>query len=245
MMVAIEELVDPSTAALIVVDMQFDFCHPDGAEALMGADVHLAAPMAQRLKALLTEARAVSMRTIFVRTHHSPWTSSDVWLSRGGGRHAHATVPLCLPGTWGSDFYDGLEPRSHPDCSPESSDFVVTKHRYSAFVGTDLELVLRSQRIKTLIMTGTASDGCVEATARDGFHRDHAIVYVSDCSVASTEAKHQACLQRVRSWATVVTAEELVRAWHSAAVPAASARGELLGVPPAQASGFTGSPSSP
>jgi ureidoacrylate peracid hydrolase len=99
----------------------------------------------------------------------------------------------------------------------------VTKHRYSGFVGTDLELVLRSQRIQTLIMTGTASDGCVESTARDGFHRDHAIVYVSDCSVASSEARHRACLERVRSWATVVTSEELVRAWRS--VPATAAVG--------------------
>jgi ureidoacrylate peracid hydrolase len=218
---AFQELVDPRAAALIVVDMQNDFCHPDGAEAAMGAEVGLAAPMAQRLKALIAEARAVRLRTIFVRTHHSPWTNSAVWLGRAGGRHAHSHVTLCLPGSWGSDFYDGVEPRTSADCSPETSDFVVTKHRYSGFVGTDLELVLRSQRLETLIMTGTASNGCVEATARDGFHRDHAIVYVSDCSVASTEARHQECLQRVRSWATVVTADEIVRAWRS--LPAAVA----------------------
>ena len=217
---ALDELVDPATAALIVVDMQNDFCHEDGAEAAMGSNVSLAAPMAQRLKALLADARTVSLRTIFVRTHHSPWTNSEVWLGRGGGRHAQSSVSLCMPGTWGADFYDGVEPRVSPDCSPASSDFVVTKHRYSGFVGTDLELVLRSQRIQTLIMTGTASNGCVEATARDGFHRDHAIVYVSDCTVAGTEARHQECLQRVRSWATVVTAEDLVRAWHSAPVAA-------------------------
>jgi len=218
---ALEQLVDPRTAALVVVDMQNDFCHPDGAEAAMGADVSLAAPMAARLLSFLAEARTVGMRTIFVRTHHSPWTNSDVWLARGGGRHATSTVPLCLPGTWGSAFYGGLEPRSSADCSPETSDFVVTKHRYSGFVGTDLELVLRSQGLETLIMAGTASNGCVEATARDGFHRDHAIVYVSDCSVASTHARHEECLQRVRSWATVVTADQLQRAWRSVALPLA------------------------
>jgi ureidoacrylate peracid hydrolase len=217
--VALEQLVDPRTAALVVVDMQNDFCHPDGAQAAIGADIRLAAPMAERLEALLAEARDVCLRTIFVRTHHSPWTNSEVWLGRGSGRHAQADVPLCLPGTWGSDFYAGVQPRVSADCSPETSDFVVTKHRYSGFVGTDLELVLRSQQIKTLIMTGTASNGCVEATARDGFHRDHAIVYVSDCSVASTEARHQECLQRVRGWATVVTADELVRAWRRSPNP--------------------------
>ena len=221
--VALEQLVDPATAALIIVDMQNDFCHPDGAEAAMGARVSLAAPMAQRLKALLAHARTVSLRTIFVRTHHSPWTNSEVWLQRGSGRHAHSKVPVCLPGTWGAEFYDGLEPRISSDCTPQSSYFVVTKHRYSGFVGTDLELVLRSQRIEALIMTGTSSNGCVEATARDGFHRDHAIVYVSDCSVAATEARHQECLERVRSWATVVTAEDLARAWQRAPVSATPA----------------------
>ena len=111
----LEQLVDPAAAALVIVDMQNDFCHPDGAQATMGSDVHLAAPMAQRLKLLLAEARAVSLRTIFVRTHHSPWTNSDVWLGRGGGRHAEATVPLCLPDSWGADFSDGLEPRISAD----------------------------------------------------------------------------------------------------------------------------------
>ena len=203
----LEQLVDPRTAALVVIDMQNDFCHPDGAEAATGAEVSLAAPMAQRLKALIAAARTRCIRTIFVRTHHSPWTNSAVWLGRGGRRHANSNVPLGLPGTSGSDFYDGLEPRSSADCTPETSDFVVTKHRYSGFVGTDLELVLRSQGLKTLIMTGTASNGCVEATAREGFHRDHAVVYVSDCSVASTEARHEECLRRVSFWATVVTAD--------------------------------------
>jgi ureidoacrylate peracid hydrolase len=67
-------------------------------------------------------------------------------------------------------------------------------------------------------VTGTASDGCVEATARDGFMRDYAIVYVSDCSVASTVEKHQECLDRVRSWATVAAADDIVRVWQPTAV---------------------------
>ena len=92
---------------------------------------------------------------------------------------------------------------------------MVTKHRYSGFVGTDLDLVLRAQQIRTLIVTGTASNGCVEATARDGFMRDYAIVYASDCSVASTVAKHQECLDRVQSWATVASSDDIVCAWRT------------------------------
>lgn len=209
----LQDLVNPATAAVLVVDMQNDFCHPEGAQAAMGADVRLAAEMAPHLKQLLAHARGAGVRCIFVRTHHSPWTNSETWLERGSRRHTRGDVRSCLPGTWGADFYDGIEPRQSPDWDPARHDFVVTKHRYSGFVGTDLELALRAQGIKTLIMTGTASDGCVEATARDGFMRDFGIVYVSDCSVASTVDKHEAVLRRLAGTATVASSADIVAAW--------------------------------
>jgi ureidoacrylate peracid hydrolase len=101
---------------------------------------------------------------------------------------------------------------------PANHDYVVTKHRYSGFVDTDLDLVLRAQGIKTLIMAGTSSNGCVEATAYMGFVRDYAIVFLSDCTAASTAAKHGEALQRVRSWATVASSADLVQAWRSLGV---------------------------
>ncbi len=213
MRVRLDELVRPGRAALVIVDMQNDYCHPDGAEAALGADVRLVGEMAPRLVAFVAEARAAGVRIIFVRTLHSPWTNSPVWEARGSGRHARSEVRLCLPDTWGAEFYAGLVPRQSADWQPARHDYVVTKHRYSAFVDTDLDLVLRAQRIETLLLAGTASNGCVEATASMGFMRDYAIVYVSDCTAARTEAKHAEALQRVRSWATVASAADVVEAW--------------------------------
>jgi ureidoacrylate peracid hydrolase len=214
----LEELISPTRAAVLVIDMQNDYCHPDGCEARLGADVSLAAEMAPRLERFLSNARSSGIRIIFVRTLHSPWTNSATWLERGRMRHSRSDVRLCLPGTWGSEFYAGLQPQQCPDWNPACHDYVVTKHRYSGFVDTDLELVLRAQEIRTLIVTGTASNGCVEATARDGFMRDYAIVYASDCSVASSVDKHQECLDRVRSWATVASSDAIVQAWRAAGV---------------------------
>jgi ureidoacrylate peracid hydrolase len=211
----LSELVHPDQAALIIVDMQNDYCHPDGAEAAMGAHVDVVGEMARRLRVYLTEARAVGVRSIFVRTLHSPWTDSNVWLNRGAGRHRQTAVRVCLPGTWGAEFYAGVEPRNSIDWDPANHDYVVTKHRYSGFVDTDLDLVLRTQGIKTLIMAGTASDGCVEATAYMGFMRDYAVVYLSDCTAASSAERHALALQRVRSWATVASAADVVEAWRS------------------------------
>jgi ureidoacrylate peracid hydrolase len=209
----LKQLVSPASTAVLVIDMQNDYCHPEGAQAAMGARVELSAEMAPRLDRLLVGARAVGTPVIFVRTLHSPWTNSPVWRQRGGGRHATSNVPLCLPDTWGADFYAGIRPRQSSDWQPAHHDYVVTKHRYSGFVDTDLDLVLRAQQIRTLLVTGTASNGCVEATARDGFMKDYAIVFVADCSVAATAERHQQCLDRVRSWATVVSADDVRQAW--------------------------------
>jgi ureidoacrylate peracid hydrolase len=211
--VRLDELVRPQRAALVIVDMQNDFCHPEGAEAVIGADVRMVGEMAPRLLSFLAEARSVGTRIILVRTHHSPWTNSNVWEARGGGRHTRSEVRVCLPGTWGAEFYAGFEPRQSADWQPARSDYVVTKHRYSAFVDTDLDLVLRAQRIDTLLLAGTASNGCVEATAYMGFMRDYGIVFLSDCTAASSAAKHAEALQRVRSWGTVATSAEVVEAW--------------------------------
>lgn len=212
----LDELLSPKHAAVLVIDMQNDYCHPEGCEATLGADVSPAAEMAPQLERFLANARASGIRIIFVRTLHSPWTNSATWLERGRGRHAGSNMRLCFPGTWGSEFYAGIQPQQSPDWDPTHHDYVVTKHRYSGFVDTDLELVLRAQRIRTLIVTGTASNGCVEATARDGFMRDYAIVFASDCSVASTVEKHQECLDRVRSWATVASADTIAGLWRAA-----------------------------
>lgn len=213
--VKLEELVRPEAAALVIVDMQNDFCHPDGAQAAIGTDVHMVGEMTPRLLAFLDHARTAGLRTIFVRTEHSPWTNSEVWEARGSGRHLRSEVRLCLPGTWGADFYGGLEPRESDDWRPAHHDYVVTKHRYSAFIDTDLDLVLRVQQIRTLLMAGTASNGCVEATAYMGFMRDYSIVYLSDCTAASSEQRHAEALQRVRAWGTVASSSEVVEAWTS------------------------------
>ncbi|MBV9324050.1 MAG: cysteine hydrolase [Chloroflexi bacterium] len=209
----LDELVCPQSASLVIVDMQNDYCHPEGAEAALGANVRLVGEMAPRLTAFVGEARRAGMRIIFVRTLHSPWTNSKVWEGRAGGRHADSAVRLCLPGTWGAEFYAGLEPRQSDDWHPARHDYVVTKHRYSAFVDTDLDLVLRAQRIETLLMAGTASNGCVEATAYMGFLRDYNIVYLADCTAASSIEKHAEALQRVRGWSTVATSAEVIAAW--------------------------------
>ena len=204
------ELVDPRHAALIVVDMQNDFCSSEGAQAKSGTDPGMIQAMAPRLLRLLDAARQVRLPIVHVRTEHSPWTDSASWLGRMHGRRR----VLCAPGTWGADYYPGFEPRSDAAREPGGHEFVVTKHRYSGFVGTELDLVLRSHGMRSVIMTGEATNVCVESTARDAFMHDYWVAFVADCTASTNQAAHDATLYTMgRHFATVVSADEIEDAW--------------------------------
>ncbi len=92
---------------------------------------------------------------------------------------------------------------------------MVKKHRYSAFVDTDLDLVLRSLGVKTLIMTGVATNVCVESTARDGCFHDYYVVFLSDCTATNDgPAAQEATLENMRRhFGVVASADEVVAAW--------------------------------
>src|SRR5690606_36592906 len=132
---------EPGKAALIVVDVQNDYCHPDGASARRGSDVSGVKPMVPRLQALIERAREHGVPVIFIQTFHEQATDSAAWTARSDGRSGE----VCRTGSWGAEFYE---------VSPKPGDIIVNKHRYSAFVNTRLDSVLRTLKAQTLIMTG-------------------------------------------------------------------------------------------
>jgi ureidoacrylate peracid hydrolase len=83
---------------------------------------------------------------------------------------------MIIAGTKNVEIYEGLKP--HP------GDLVVAKPRYSAFYGTDLEAILRSKNIDTLIISGTVTNVCCDSTARDAFSRDYKVIFLSDGNAA-------------------------------------------------------------
>jgi ureidoacrylate peracid hydrolase len=94
---------------------------------------------------------------------------------------------------------------------------VVTKHRYSAFVDTSLDLVLRSRGVRTIVVTGTATNVCVESTARHGHMLDYYVVLPADASATPDLPAHEATLHNVRKFfGTVVQADEVGAIWRAA-----------------------------
>lgn len=203
----LNELVDPAKSAVIVVDMQNDFCHPEGSCAKAGSDVSAAVAMAPTLQRLLDGARAVGTKVVFIQCIHTNETDSEAWIGRGNGR----SLKTCREGTWGIEFYG---------VAPVGDEPVVIKHRYSAFINTRLDSVLRTLKVKNIILTGVGTNVCVESTARDGFMLDYNVVFTSDGTAASGMDLHESTLENMRRhFGTVASCDEILAAW--AAAPAA------------------------
>ncbi|MFQ5915695.1 MAG: cysteine hydrolase family protein [Nitrospinota bacterium] len=209
--------VDSKHAALLVVDVQNDFAAEGGMMDREGNDLTSAQAIVPRLEQFIEQAREAEVPVIFIRNVYNTdanWYLSDVWLeqaarSRKGSYVIHS---VCGPDSWEGDFYK---------VRPTEKDVIVTKHRFSAFQDTDLDLILRSRDIRTLIMTGIATNVCVESTARDGFFRDYYIVFTSDCTATYSKEDHEATLNNIgRYFGVAVTADEVAACWKTARVGA-------------------------
>ena len=94
-------------------------------------------------------------------------------------------------------FFQGASGAIHPALGPEASDLVVTKHRVSAFAGTDLEMLLRAKEIDTLVMFGIATSGVVLSTLLEAGDSDYRVVVIEDCCADLDGELHQALLTRL------------------------------------------------
>jgi len=153
--------------ALIVVDMQRDFCDPDGALEVEAADVHSAVAATGDL---LERYRESGRTPILVRTIHDPDVDSDAWHDMY--ERNDRTKP-CKRGTEGVAFA--------PELGPAEDDVVVTKHRYDAFYGTALDTYLSANDVSRVVVCGVATNVCVDTTVRAAFVRDYDVTVPEDC----------------------------------------------------------------
>lgn len=211
LLATLAEKADPKHTALLVIDMQNDFCARGGLVDRGGRDVSAVADMAPRLARLVAGARKAGVLIIFVRCSYSTDRNaylSDVWLEQAARRQGdgYTVTPVCKDGTWGCDYFD--------DVRPEATDIIVVKHRYSAFYGTDLELILRANGVRTVVLTGVSTHVCVETSARDAFVRDFYTVTVRDGTAAYSAQEHENALAILdRFFGQVVEASELQELW--------------------------------
>jgi ureidoacrylate peracid hydrolase len=159
--------IDPARTAMIVVDMQNDF-------VAAGAPIETPAAraMVPRLADALKICRGVGIRVIFTAHVHRR-DGCDMGLF--DDLHPPiANRDALVDGTPGVDIY--------PDLAPAAGEHVIKKHRYSAFFGTDLDIILREWGIDTVIICGTTTENCCQATALDAMFRDYRVVFLSDAT---------------------------------------------------------------
>jgi len=205
------EKVRPDRTALVVVDMCNDFLHPDGKTVARAKRDTAAAYVAAQAQARLIEAsRAAAVPVIYVVHTTLPDHASDSgpWLD-ARSRATFSVADICLDGSWGQQVIDELRPEPH--------DLIVKKYRYSGFPGTNLDLILRSLRVETVVCAGVSTNVCVEATARDAFSLDYYVVIPPDACASWDMSLHEASLATARQrYATLADADEIIGIWSKA-----------------------------
>ena len=211
LLTTLAERCDPGWTALLVVDMQNDFVSPDGAYDRTGEDITMAQQTLPRLIRLIEQARYHGVPIIFVRSNYT--TPDNRYLSgafllqaRRHKKGRYFDVPVCAPDSWGAELAPGLEAR------PE--DTIVIKHRFSAFINTDLDLRLRSQGIRSLLITGVGTSVCVESTTRHAHFLDYYNLIVGDCCAAYSREVHEQALERMDlQYGEVVQSDQIIAMW--------------------------------
>lgn len=163
-----------SACALLVIDMQNGFVHPDSAMGKSpsgtGAQLAIVPPILQTV----ARCRALGIPVLWSQQEHFP---ADVTRARKLIRPHSARQGFlpCLRGTWETAFYPDIQSAIHPE------DHIVPKHRASVFYNTNLETKLRMLGTHFLLIAGCNTEFCVESTVRDGYARDFELIVISDC----------------------------------------------------------------
>jgi nicotinamidase-related amidase len=202
------ELVEPKRTALLIVDLQCDFCADDGVSARAGRDLALVKKAVANTRIVLDAARVAGVLPIFVQNIFLPGlrSMSGPWLR---ALIANGTVDIeegwTLLGTPGAEIDPALTPR--PD------DIVVQKLRSSAFFGTGLATILRANDIRSVICAGAVTEGCLESTARDAVFHDFYTVVLEDCVGSFDPLLHEAALRVLRTRCDVVSSRQVLEVW--------------------------------
>jgi len=183
----VEKRLDPAHTAVMVIDMQNDFCAEQGyVERVVGKDVSACRAVVPAIMDLVAAARERRIPVLWIKANYDPDRLPEGMLTKQREKSAEI---CCGTGSWGHDFYGVTAATGEP---------VIEKSCYSAFVGTDVEKQLRQRGIRTLVFAGVQTNVCVDSSLRDAVCRGFYAVLASDCVASHTPPLHEATLNNVR-----------------------------------------------
>lgn len=183
---------DLERAALLVVDVQNDFCHPDGYFAGVGFDIRPCAAAAARVVSLVAAARSLGLPVVWTMSTNADPPTHRLLPQRFRRAEGEDRPPdQFVAGSWGWQLVGALE--------PEADELVVHKPRYDAFLRTALEDDLRARGIETVVVAGVITNCCVDTTARSAFMRGFDVLVLEDCVATFAEERdlHDAALRNL------------------------------------------------
>jgi ureidoacrylate peracid hydrolase len=192
--------------ALLVIDMQNDFCAERGyVEAVVGKDAAACRAVAAPIMDLVAEARAAGVPVFWIKANYDldglPAGMAAKFSERG------SAAVCCAPDSWGAAFFD---------VAPLPGEAVVEKRCYSAFRGTDLDTRLRTAAVRTIVLAGVQTNICIESTMRDGSSLGFHVVVASDCVASHTPELHDATLKNARFvFGDVLSRREIAEVWRA------------------------------
>jgi len=171
---------------LLVIDPQNDFMHPEGAVACTATSTESLEQVLENINRLVEAARRNSIPIVWTKEMHR----SD--LADYGAEALSTEEVHTEEDSWGSDLVEGVERRERP------GEYVVEKRRYNAFHATDLEHLLKTYGVDTVVLVGAATNVCVHYTAQGAHERDYVFRIVRGCTAGPSEELHEAGLELAR-----------------------------------------------
>lgn len=208
---------DTERTALIVVDMQNAFCKKGGMMDYYGKlDESMANRVISVCRRVIAISREADIPIIYLRMTYGLDVDANLgpdspffWKEKGlkaEEQNPELKEKILHPGTWGREVIDELK--------PENSDIVVDKSRFSGFINTNLDSILKSNTTKYLVFIGLFTNICVESTLRDAFHREYFAILIRDaCGAIGTEQNHDATIWNVQNaFGWVASSDDLIKA---------------------------------
>lgn len=197
--------IDPSRMAILVIDMQNAFASKGGMFDLWGYDISNIPQITESIKRITGAARARNLKVVHIVHRLSPdlrevgpmsrfWYNKDLRYYR---ENPEMLDKLILRGTWGAEIIDELMPRE--------DEVVIEKQRFSAFVGTELDMMLKTYDIRYLVFTGVTTNICVESSLRDASHLEYLPILITDATGASPPSQQESTIGNVKQvfgWVT-------------------------------------------